>query len=90
MAKVKSLSHKRYDTSKSISGPSPYGSHAEFVVDHSGFDLKLDDKQVLCQDERGYYVTYRDRIDNGAADPNRWTEMRISLPQPQEKEEVNV
>lgn len=79
MAKSKSLSHKRHEVGRTVSGPSRYGSHAEFVVDHSSFDLKIDDNQVLCKDDKGYYVTFKDRLDSGGADPNRWTEMRLSL-----------
>jgi hypothetical protein len=45
------------------------------VVDHtavSGISITLSDNEVLCQDDSGYYVTEKNRIDSGLADPNRY------------------
>tara|TARA_B100002019_G_scaffold287225_1_gene298896 strand:- start:5027 stop:5239 length:213 start_codon:yes stop_codon:yes gene_type:complete len=28
--------------------------------------------KVICEDENGYYVTYKSRIDSGLADPSRY------------------
>ena len=48
--------------------PSPYGSHKS-MVDES---CKLaNDKFVVCIDEFGPYVTERNRLDSGLADPHR-------------------
>ena len=71
MAKSKSLSKKQHDTATAITTPSPYGSHASMVVDHTKFDLTLEENEVLCKDDTHYYVTKRDRLDNGLADHNR-------------------
>jgi len=73
MAKWRNLSKKRHETGRTINGPSPFGSHAEMVVDHSGFDLDLCQDQVLCWDGDEYYITTKDRLDNGLADPRRYS-----------------
>ena len=66
--------HKDKDSVRTITTPSPYGSHKSMVVDidneAKGHNVPKD--KVICQDERGYYVTYKKRIDNGLADPCRY------------------
>ena len=48
-----------------ITTPSVFGSHKSMVVSEN------DDGSVVCRDDRGEYVTAKDRLDNGLADPNR-------------------
>jgi hypothetical protein len=79
MAKWKNLSKKRHEVGRTIVGPSPFGSHREMVVDHSSFDLTLDDNQVLCKDGDNHYVTTKDRLDNGLADPRRYSSKQLVL-----------
>lgn len=66
--------HKDKDSVRTIETPSPYGSHSSMVVDINsiaeGHNVPKD--KVICQDERGYYVTYKKRIDNNMADPCRY------------------
>lgn len=76
MAK-KQYTKKQHDTGKSVTTKSFFGSHAEMVVDHSSFNLTLSDNEVLCKDDSGYYVTLRDRLDNGLADPKRFSGNRL-------------
>lgn len=78
MAK-KSLSKKRHDAGRTINGPTAFGSHSAMVVDHSGFDLTLEDNQVLCMDGDNHYVTTKDRLDNGLADPRRYSGKKLVL-----------
>jgi|GEM_PF-2669035 len=60
------------DRSVKITTPSFYGSHSSMVVDPADFDVVLKDGEVICQDDKHYYVTLRNRLDNGSADPNRY------------------
>lgn len=57
-----------------IDTPSAYGSHSSMVVDidneAKGHNVPKD--KVICKDEKGYYVTYKKRIDNGLSDPCRY------------------
>lgn len=66
--------HKDKDTVRTIETPSPYGSHSDMVVDideqAQGHNIPKD--KVICKDERGYYITFKNRIDNGRADPCRY------------------
>lgn len=72
---------KRHQTGNSVTTPSWFGSHASMVVDHSdvqaeGREFTLSEDQVLCQDDNGYYVTEKKRLDDGTADPNRYSNRR--------------
>jgi len=49
--------------------PSRYGSHASMV---SEWQRPLDCSLVICEDEKGFYVTDKDRLDSGLADIHRW------------------
>jgi hypothetical protein len=49
-----------------ITTPSFYGSHKSMVVEDLG-------ETVVCKDDRGTYITLKDRLDNGLADPSRNT-----------------
>lgn len=66
--------HKDKDNVRTITTPSPYGSHSSMVVDIGsearGHNVPHD--KVICKDERGYYVTYKKSIDNGLSDPCRY------------------
>jgi len=79
MAKSRSLSKKRHEVGRTIAGPSPFGSHAEMVVDHLSLGLTLDDNQVLCKDGDRHYITTRDRLDNGLADPRRYSGKKVEI-----------
>ena len=50
--------------------PSRHGSHASMIDEEQTSEL-TDEKMVVLKDEHGLYVTYRNRIDNGLADPKR-------------------
>jgi hypothetical protein len=71
MAKQK---HKDKDSVRTITTPSPYGSHSSMAVDiekiAEGHNVPKD--KIICEDEKGYYVTYKNRIDSGLADPCRF------------------
>lgn len=56
---------KKHDIGVTITTPSPYGSHLSMLV------RELEDGRVVLKDDFGEYVTTRDRLDNGMADPNR-------------------
>ena len=50
--------------------PSRFGTHKSMVVREDG-------DTVVCADEHGEYVTPKNRVDNGLADPSRYAESRI-------------
>lgn len=77
-AKRNYTSKRSHDTSRVYTTKTPFGSHAEMIVqDVSEFDICLKDNEVICKDDGGYYVTLKSRIDSGLADPNRYCSERI-------------
>lgn len=55
--------------------PSRFGSHTTMAVEDETFELNHD--EVVCEDEFGRYITNRNRLDNGLADPNRFHGNRL-------------
>jgi len=66
--------HKDKDSVRTIETPSAFGSHSSMLVDINEIakNHNVPSDKVICQDERGYYVTYKNRIDSGLADPCRY------------------
>tara|TARA_Y100001963_G_C6771241_1_gene444977 strand:+ start:1771 stop:1974 length:204 start_codon:yes stop_codon:yes gene_type:complete len=58
---------RRHVTGTEVTTKSWFGSHAEMVVE------EINEKEVMCEDQLGRYKTLRDRLDNGLADPNRYS-----------------
>ena len=50
-----------------VTTPSLYGSHRSMVV------KELDNDKVVCEDDLGEYTTDTSKLDNGFADPSRWS-----------------
>ena len=50
--------------------PSDYGSHAS-MIDEDETEKLGDDTKAVLKDNVGTYVTERNRLDSGLADPNR-------------------
>jgi hypothetical protein len=83
------INHKRppkgHETGKIITTKSPFGSHADMVVSPDEYHANNSQIykgrgihtillcEVVCKDDRGYYITFRNRLDNGLADPKRYS-----------------
>jgi hypothetical protein len=65
---------KERENVRIITTPSAYGSHSSMVVDidKEAKNHNVPKDKIICQDEKGYYITYKSRIDNGLADPCRY------------------
>ena len=50
-----------------VTTPTLYGSHKSMVV------KELDNGKVVCEDDLGEYTTDTSKLDNGLADPSRWS-----------------
>lgn len=61
-----------HQTGTNITTKTHFGSTGDMVVDHSKYGLELKESEVLCKDDRGFYITLKNRIDNGLADANRY------------------
>ena len=53
------------------------------VVDHTSMTFNNNptilDNQVVCKDDNGFYITFRNRIDSGLADPNRYANAKSRI-----------
>ena len=56
----------RHVTGNTITTKSWFGSHSEMIVE------EIDDGLVVCEDDKGKYITNHKMIDSGLADPNRY------------------
>lgn len=79
MGKPRNVSKARHDSGVKISTKSPYGSHAEMVVDHAEYGLSLADGEVLLQCDTHFYITNKKRLDDGLADPARYCGKKLAL-----------
>jgi len=57
---------------------SRYGSHSSMIDEEKTSELNDENKAVL-QDEHGYYITERVRLDNGLSDPKRYSTSRLKF-----------
>jgi len=77
MVKYKSRSNKKgHESGREVTTKSWFGSHSEMVVSEGEEGtpvVELNKEEVICKDDRGYYITNKNRLDNGLADPNRYT-----------------
>jgi hypothetical protein len=79
-------SRRSRDTSKGWTTPSRFGSHSSMIVDptsvpewNKNMSLTLADDEVLCEDDSHYYITKKNRIDSGMADPSRYSKKVIFI-----------
>ena len=70
-------------TGQVVTTKSPYGSHADMVVELEELQLgdlvelrDMEDYETVCKDDKGCYITHKARLDNGLADPNRYSNKR--------------
>ena len=55
------------DVGGSVDGSGAANAPADMVVE------EINEKEVMCEDQLGRYKTLRTRLDNGLADPNRYS-----------------
>jgi hypothetical protein len=67
-------SRSRHVTGNTITTKSWFGSHSEMIVE------ELSDGLVVCEDDKGKYITNHKMIDSGLADPNRY-ELNRKVPE---------
>ena len=71
---VRRSSGRKHVTGASITTKSWFGSHAEMIVE------ELSDGLVICEDDKGKYITSMKMIDSGLADRNRF-ELNRKVPE---------
>jgi len=59
--------------------PSRHGSHGSMINEEKTAELTAlhgNSKNVVLEDENGFYITEKRRLDTGLADPNRYSSRR--------------
>lgn len=81
-----------HQTGTTVTTKTHFGSTSDMIIDHSkylftGNPVNLQDNEVICKDDRGFYLTSKNRIDSGLADPNRYANQtsRLILEEASEK-----
>jgi hypothetical protein len=72
MAKARAKNFIKPQEKRKIEYPSEFGSHASMINEEATKALK-DPNKVVLEDGWGDYVTDRNRLGNGLADPNRYS-----------------
>ena len=79
MAKYRPPS-KGHESGREITTKSWFGSHADMVVELEELQLSdlvdlrdMEDYETVCKDDKGCYITLKTRLDNGLADPSRYS-----------------
>jgi hypothetical protein len=64
----------KHFTGRTITTKTPYGTDSSMVISDEKIisQISLSDNTVLCKDDIGYYITFKDRVDSGIADPLRF------------------
>ena len=69
--------NRRIKKPEAYTYPTRYGSHASMVDEEKTNELN-DENKVVIQDEHGYYITDKSRLDSGLADPKRYNTSRLN------------
>lgn len=62
-----------HQTGTVITTKTAYGSTSDMVVDLTKYkDLLIQEDETVCKDDKGFYITKKNRINSNIADPNRY------------------
>jgi hypothetical protein len=79
---------RQHESGTIVTTKTAYGSDSTMIVDLSQYKIiSIDTDEVVCKDDRGFYITKKNRIDSGIADPNRFSneKSRIVLEEPEKE-----
>lgn len=63
---------RQHDSGSVITTKTQFGSDSSMIVDLTQYKpVSINADDVVCKDDRGFYITKKNRIDSGLADPNR-------------------
>ena len=72
----------KHESGTSVTTKTFFGSDSSMVVSNDDEMLKgitLASDQVVCKDDKGYYITNSKHVDSGLADPNRYANQKARL-----------
>lgn len=63
---------RQHESGTIVTTKTHYGSDSTMIVDLQQYkSISINTDEVVCKDDRGFYITKKNRIDSGLADPNR-------------------
>jgi hypothetical protein len=77
-----------HQTGTIITTKTHFGSTSDMIVDHTKYKYIKDNGPIIindsvgivvCKDDKGFYMTLKNRIDSGLADPNRYANSHMRL-----------
>jgi hypothetical protein len=74
-----------HETGTVITTKTPYGSTSDMLIDPNNYTLEdgnpvtVAENEVICKDDRGFYITFKNRVDSKLADPNRYANPKNRL-----------
>jgi hypothetical protein len=79
-----------HQTGTIITTKTHFGSTGDMLIDHYKYKYIKDNGPVIlndnmgavvCKDDKGFYMTFKNHIDSGLADPNRYSNpyMRLNI-----------
>jgi hypothetical protein len=74
-----------HETGTVITTKTAYGSTSDMLIDLNNYTLEdgssvvVAENEVVCKDDRGFYITFKNRVDSKLADPNRYANPKNRL-----------
>jgi len=71
---------RQHESGSIVTTKTHYGSDSTMIVDLSKYKpISINADEVVCKDDRGFYITKKNRIDSGLADPSRHSDEKARI-----------
>lgn len=71
---------RQHESGSVVTTKTHYGSDSTMIVDLSQYKpISINADEVVCKDDRGFYITKKNRINSGLADPSRHSDEKARI-----------
>lgn len=71
---------RQHESGSIVTTKTHYGSDSTMIVDLSQYkSISINADEVVCKDDRGFYITKKNRINSGLADPSRHSDEKARI-----------
>lgn len=71
---------RQHESGSIVTTKTHYGSDSNMIVDLSQYkSISINADEVVCKDDRGFYITKKNRINSGLADPSRHSDEKARI-----------
>lgn len=71
---------RQHESGSVVTTKTHYGSDSTMIVDLSQYKpISINTDEVVCKDDRGFYITKKNRINSGLADPSRHSDEKARI-----------